>query len=308
MTEVNTHFDVLIAGGGPAGMSALLWCGELGLGAVLLEKEAELGGQLLHTYNAVRNHLGAEADNGLELRDVFLQQIAGLNIVTRAEIVGVDLANRSVSLADGRKYSGRAMFLATGVRRRKLMVPGEEKFHGRGLLGSGMKAREDMRGRSVLIVGGGDAALENALILSETAANVFVVHRRSKFTARKEFIEKAERAQNVEFIFNSKVTAIIGTKGVESVEIEHLTSGERTQLEPDAILIRIGIEPNSELFRDQIELDDAGYVRINGKCETSRIGVFAGGDVTNPNAPTISAAVGQGSAAVKAILAQLRRW
>jgi thioredoxin reductase (NADPH) len=303
--ETDQFFDVVIAGGGPAGMSALLWCAELGLRAVLLEREAELGGQLLQTHNAVRNYLGVETSNGRDLRDVFLRQIARLNIATSAEIVEADLASKRIRLADRSTFSCRAIFIATGVRRRKLMVPGEEEFRGRGILESGVKAGEQVRGGSVVIVGGGDAALENALILSQTAAEVHVVHRRHEFTARSEYVKRAKRTCNIKIVPNSKITKIAGNKCVDFVEIEHLTSGKRSRLEADAVLLRIGVEPNTDLFRGQIDLDDVGYVRINNSCETSMRCIFAGGDAANPATPTISVAVGNGAAAAKAALEEI---
>ncbi|MFN0280293.1 MAG: NAD(P)/FAD-dependent oxidoreductase, partial [Pyrinomonadaceae bacterium] len=139
MVEKNTDYDVIIAGGGPAGLSSLLWCAELGLTAILIEKEPEFGGQLLHTHNSIKNYLGIEAVNGRELRDIFLRQIekAKIKRLTGAEIVEADLTQKSVTLADGTKYSSRAIIIATGVRRRKLIVPGEEELRGRGILESG---------------------------------------------------------------------------------------------------------------------------------------------------------------------------
>ena len=307
MVEKNIDFDVLIAGGGPAGLSALLWCAELGLSAILLEKEAEFGGQLLHTHNAIQNYLGIEAANGREMRDSFLRQLenTGIKRLTGAEIVEADLVRKTVTLADGTAISGHAIIIATGVRRRKLMVPGEVEFRGRGILDSGVTAMDEVRGKTVLIVGGGDAALENALILSETAREILVVHRRGELTARREFVKKARESEKIELLFNTQITEIIGKEGVEAVETKHLTSGRLLRMQTDAVLIRIGVEPNTELFRGQIELDDEGYVIIDRNCATSLQGVFAVGDVANRLAPTISTAVGHGAAAVKAIFREI---
>lgn len=304
MVEEGSEFDVIIAGGGPAGLSALLWCKELGLKAILLEKESQPGGQLPLIHNAIRNYLGAQADNGRDLRDTFLRQIenSGIQWLNEAEIVKANLVEKSLTLANGEVYTGRAIFIATGVRRRKLRVPGEDEFYGKGILESGANALNEVRGRDVLIVGGGDAALENALILSETAEKVIVVHRRNEFKARREFIDKAKRSDNIEFIFNAEVLAINGDQGVENVEIRHLSSEDRSRIAADRVLIRIGVEPNSDIFLGQITHDDAGYIQIDAKCETSLNGVFAGGDVADPTAPTISSAVGHGAIAAKAIL------
>jgi thioredoxin reductase (NADPH) len=305
----NTEFDVIIAGGGPAGLSALLWCADLGLNAILLEKEAEYGGQLLLIHNAIQNYLGVETANGRELRDIFLFRCQLENTKmkhrTGANIVDADLSQKTLVLSDGTKHSSGAIIIATGVRRRKLTVPGEEEFRGRGILGSGKNAVDEMRGKTVVIVGGGDAALENALILSETARKIILIHRRAEFTARQEFLSKAKGSDKVEFCVDTQITKIIGNDGVEGVELKHLTTGMLSLIEADAVLIRIGVEPNTELFRGQIELDEDGYIAIGTNCATTRPNIFAVGDVANRIAPTITAAVGHGSIAAKAILAKI---
>ena len=307
MTKRNSGFDVIIMGGGPAGLSALLWCAELNLSAILFEKEGEFGGQLLRTNNTIRNYLGIKAANGRELRDTFMSQIEKTHVqrIPGAEIIEADLVKKTVRSMNGSVYSGGAIFLATGVRRRKLMVPGEEEFRGHGILESGITALNKVRGQTVVIVGGGDAALENAIILSKTALNVVVVHRRREFAAREEFVEKASEADNIEFLFDTQIRKIVGNEGVEGVEIERLKTGEFSEVNADAVLIRIGVEPNTELFRRQIDLDDAGYVVIDANCATSLPGVYAGGDVANPLSPTISAAAGQGSTAIKSIFGEV---
>jgi thioredoxin reductase (NADPH) len=303
----NAEFDVIIAGGGPAGLSALLWCSELGLSAILLEKEPEFGGQLLRTHNSIRNYLGIEAANGRDLRNIFLRQIESIENkrLTDADIVEFDLAQKVVRLGNGEEYSGHSIFIATGVRRRKLNIPGEEKFYGRGILESGVKALEEVSGKTIVIAGGGDAALENAVILSGKAAKIFVIHRRHDFTARREFAEKAKQAGNVEFVFDTQIIEITGDESVNGVELKHLSSGARLLIETDAVLIRIGVEPNTEIFRGQVALDNRGYIEVSSNCATSVSGVFAGGDVTNAVAKTVSTAVGHGSIAAKAIVEEI---
>lgn len=308
MIKKNSEFDVIIAGGGPAGLSALLWCAELSLSAILFEKGAEFGGQLLRTHNEIGNYLGIEAANGRDLCDRFLSQIETTSSIQRfagVEIVEANLVHKTVTLENGAVYSSRAIILATGVRRRKLMVPGEEEFSGQGILESGIKARDDVRGKTVLIFGGGDAALENATILSETAGKIFVAHRRREFTARKEFLRKAEELENIEFLTDTKVLAIVGNEMVEAADLQHLSSGKLSRVHCDAVLIRIGVEPNTELFRGQVKLDDAGYVTIDRNCATNLQGVFAVGDAANPTAPTLNVATGHGAVAVNAIFKEI---
>ena len=303
MSQKTAEFDVIIIGGGPGGLSAAFWCAELGLNALLLERKAEFGGQLLRTFKAIKNHLGADAANGREMRDQFLRQVENTNamLLCGDEVAAADLTEKTVVLADGTRYSARAIIIATGVSRRKLNVPGEAEFYGKGILESGEKSKNDVIDKRVLIVGGGDAAIENALILSRAAKKIFVVHRRSKFSAWDEFVERASRDEKIEFIFNSTVTAIIGNEKAEAVEVEYTLTGARLSIPVDAVLIRVGVAPNTGLFRGQIDMDDAGFIRVDCNGETRLTHVFAIGDVANPLAPTISGAVGGGANAAKII-------
>ena len=159
-----------------------------------------------------------------------------------------------------------------------------------------------MRGKTVVIVGGGDAALENALILSETAKDIIVVHRRDEFFARTEFLERAKQVPVITFVLDTIVTAIVGKTAVEGLELQSVNSGERTNITADAVLIRIGVVPNTELFKDQLSMDRRGYLITDAFCATNVGGIYAVGDVANPVAPTINNAVGQGSVAAKSIV------
>jgi thioredoxin reductase (NADPH) len=307
LNEVCTEFDVIIIGGGVAGLSTALWCDELGLSALLLEKNAELGGQLLWTHNEIKNYLGKEAKNGRELRDVFLEQIEKrkFTLHLQTEITDVDLEKREITLADETKIFARAVVIATGIRRRKLNVEGEDKFKKRGIIESGKQNAESVTGKNVLIVGGGDAAFENALILAENASHVTLIHRRKDFRARSEFIEQVEQHPKIKIFTETTVQKITGNEQIESVAINNLISNETQMLPIDVLLIRIGVEPNTEQFQGILELDKNGYIEVNRNCETNLEKVFAVGDVANPISLTISTAVGTGATAAKAILSLL---
>ncbi len=294
-------FDVIIIGGGPGGLAAAYWAVDLGLTALVIEQAAEPGGQLLRTFNRIDNYLGAEAANGRELRDIFLRQIEKKNVDLRCGSVveSVNLIEKTVVMAGGERFLARAIVIATGVRRRELGIPGEAEFRGRGILESGEKCKNDVAGKRVLIVGGGDAALENALILATTANKVFIVHRRNEFRARSEFVQGSVNEEKIEIILNTAATAIIGNETVEAVDLENVLTGELSRISVDAILIRVGEAPNTDLFQGQIDIDAAGFVCVNHACSTSLPEVFAIGDVANPLAPTISSAVGMGATAAK---------
>ncbi|HEX8736276.1 MAG TPA: FAD-dependent oxidoreductase [Pyrinomonadaceae bacterium] len=299
------NYDVIIIGGGAAGISSACWCDELGLKTLLLESHSELGGQLLWTHNPVKNHLGVEAENGREMRDIFVRQAENYNfsLRTNAEASAVDLEKKIITLENGETFSAQALIIATGIKRRKLNVAGEAELKGKGILESGKRDAEKVRDKNVCVIGGGDAALENVLILAETARKVTLVHRRKNFRARAEFLEKARKNPSIEFLNEATVTKITGREKVEGAEIKN--NNKVFILPVEAVLIRIGVEPNTKLFREKLKLDVNGYIEIDSRCETSVDKVFAVGDVANPLAPTISSAVGMGATAAKVILDKL---
>ncbi len=305
--ENSSVFDAVIVGGGAAGLSAVAWCDELGLKTLLLESGAELGGQLLRVYNPVKNHLGAVAETGRELRDIFVSQLHSRRFAVRLQcrIKSIDTQNKVVVLENGESFSAKALIVATGVRRRKLNVAGEREFQNRGILESGKRDKDLATGRRVCIVGGGDAALENALILSETASQITLVHRQKYFRARPEFVKKVWANLKIKTLTETTITKILGNEAVESVELKNLSNGKIFTLPAEVILLRIGVEPNTEMVCGKLKLDENGYVEINGNCETSTENIFAVGDVANPLAPTVSSAVGMGATAAKVIFSQL---
>ncbi len=305
MIEMN--YDVIIIGGGAAGLSAALWCAELKLKTLLLERGAELGGQLLRVYNPIKNHLGIETENGRELRDIFVKQIENYRFDVRlqSEIVQVDLESKTVTLSNGGVFRARTLIVASGVRRRKLNVEGEEKFAGRGIIESGKRDAESLRNKKVCVIGGGDAAFENALILAETASEVMLIYRGESFRARAEFIEQVKKNPKVEILTETAVRKFIGDERVEAVELENLQTKRIYKKDVEAILIRIGVEPDTDFLSRQLDLDEQGYIKINQNCQTSVEGIYAVGDAANPIAPTVSSAVGMGATAAKAIFASL---
>jgi thioredoxin reductase (NADPH) len=299
--------DVLIIGAGPAGLSAARWCDELGLDTLVLEQSEEVGGQLLSVHNPIDNYLGLHADNGRELRNRFVEQTkdCDFDLWTNVEIEGVDLKARRVTLRSGEELRSIAIIIATGLRRRKLGIPGEDEFIGRGMIESSGD-RGAFSGKDVCVIGGGDAAAENALLLAEVCPTVTLVHRGKKLRARREFAEQLHTNHCITVFPESVVRRIIGRDQVEAVEIERAGAIKPFQMAVQGVIVRIGFTPNTELFGDQLRLDERGYVTVNAVQETSMENVFSIGDVANPMAPTIAGAVGAGATAAKVIASRLK--
>lgn len=299
--------DVIIIGAGPAGLSTAFWCDELGLDTLLLEQDAQVGGQLHRVYNPIANYPGVKTNNGNELVELFVKDLdaAEFDLWTGTTISSVDLRAKRISLASGENLQSISIVIATGVRPRQLGAPGEKEFAGKGMIESGTRDRELFAGQDVCVVGGGDAAVENALLLSEVCPTVTLVHRGKKLRARRELAERLQSSHCITVFTESVLTRIIGEEQVVAVEIQRKEGLKPFQLAVRGVLIRIGVEPNTELFREQLKTDEKGFIAVNSQQETDVPMVFAIGDVANPVAPTISGATGAGATAAKAIAARL---
>ena len=299
--------DVIIIGAGPAGISTAFWCDELGLDTIVLEQAEQIGGQLHRVYNPIDNYLGIKARNGDEFIDLLANHIeaAEFDLWTQTAITSVDLKAKRVSLASGETLQSIAIVIASGVSPRELGVPGEKEFIGKGIMESGARDQKLFAGRDVCVVGGGDAAVENALLLAEVCPTVTLVHRGKKLRARREFRERLQSTHCITVFTESVLTRIIGDETVQAVEIQRKVGLKPFQVAVRGVLIRIGVEPNTQLFREQLETDEKGFIKVNSTQETNVPMVFAVGDVSNPLAPTISSATGAGATAAKVIAARL---
>ncbi|MGI9105303.1 MAG: NAD(P)/FAD-dependent oxidoreductase [Pyrinomonadaceae bacterium] len=302
-------YDTIIIGAGSAGLSAALWCDELGLDALVLEAGAEVGGQLLRVYNPINNYLGLRAENGRELRDRFAAQIAEaeFDVWTEVEIESIDAKAKRVVLRSGEHLQAISLIIATGVRRRQLGIPGEAELAGRGVVESATRDRELLAGKDVCVIGGGDAAAENALLLAQVCPTVTLVHRGKQLSARAEFVERLRSEHCITVFKEATARRIFGAEDVEAIEILRHGAIKPFQMAVGGVLVRIGVEPNSELFRGQLQQDGRGYIAVTSEQETSMENVFAIGDVSNPRAPTISGAAGTGATAAKVLAERLNK-
>lgn len=300
--------DVVIIGAGPAGLSGALWCDELGLDTLVLEQNEFPGGQLHSIYGPIDNYPGVRTNNGQEFFERFAERVndADFDQWTDVEIESVDLKAKRISLASGEELQSISIIIATGVRRRQLGIPGEKEFAGHGVIESASRDRDAFAGKDVCVIGGGDAAAENALLLADVCPTVTLVHRRKKLKARQSFVERLQGQHCITVFPESVVTRILGQDEVEAVEILRKDALKPFQMAVQGVVIRIGVEPNTELFREQLKLDGKGYVVVTSQHETTVANVFAIGDVSNPLAPTISGAAGSGATAAKVIASRLQ--
>ncbi len=303
-----TNYDVIIIGGGPAGMSALIWCHSLGLRAVLLEQAQELGGQMLLMFHRTLDYPGLIAENGRELRDHFLAQLDELKLDYRVDcrIEEVNLRERRI-LCDSQWLDGKAIIIATGARRRRLGIPGEDEFEIRGVSFSATRDHSLYAGKKVSVIGGGDSAVQGSLMLANICPHVTLIHRSGKFRAREEWLRQAQENPRITIIANAEAKAIEGSDRVARLIIEDINTHEIKTIETEGVFIRAGIAPNTEMFRGQIGLDEAGYVKVDQRRRTSVGMVYAAGDVCRPVCLSVATAVGHGAIAAKDVAETLKR-
>ena len=296
------NYDVMIIGGGPAGMSGLLWCNSLGMKAVLLEQANELGGQLLQMFHRVIDYPGLITGSGRELRDHFQAQLSELQLSYRTvcTVEEINLRDRTL-LSNGDRLASRAIILATGARKRRLGIPGEDRFSiQNGVSFSATRDHGLYAGKKVCVIGGGDSAVENSLVLSRVCPHVTLIHRSDQFRARPEWLRQARETPNITFLTGVEAKAIEGGEHVERLVVEEIPSRQQQTIATQGVFIRAGIAPNTESFREQIELDEAGYIKTNRRQQTSIEGVYAAGDVCRPACLSVATAAGQGAIAAKA--------
>jgi thioredoxin reductase (NADPH) len=295
-------YDVIIVGGGPAGLAAGLYSQRAVMKTMLFEKGL-IGGQIAIS-KEVENYPGVEGMTGLDLAEKLLQHARGFGLpIIREEVVAVTAGQdfHEVKLANGDIYRATALILASGGTAKKLGVPGEADYLGRGVSYCATCDGFFFRDRTVVVVGGGDTAAEEALYLARLARKVYLVHRGSSLKATRLLQKRVAAEPLVEIIWNTVVSCIKGTVGVvEGVELEDTRTGERRNLQTDGVFIFIGFSPNSVLVPPEVKVNEDGFVVTDDKCETSVRGVFAVGDMRKKYANQIVIAAGDGALAALA--------
>lgn len=297
---------VVILGSGPAGLTAALYTARANLGPVVLSGN-QLGGQVSITYE-VENYPGfPEGTTGPELVERMQKQAErfGAQVVID-EVTQVDFRSGTpfAIQTHGDTYQAEAVVVATGASPKRLGVPGEEDFIGRGVSFCATCDGFFFRGKDVVVVGGGDSALEEGLFLTRFANQVRVIHRRDELRAGETLKRRASANEKVSFVWDTVIDEIRGQDKVEAVLLRNVKTNETRELGTDGVFVFIGHDPNSDLYQGQLRMDERGYVITDKRMMTSVEGVFAAGEIQDPTYRQVTTSVGQGAAAGM----MLERW
>ena len=290
--------DLIILGSGPAGLSSAIYSARAHLHPLVLT------GMTLHgqasTTDTIENYPGfPEGVGGTELGQLFQTQAERFGAeIEMDHATSVDLSQKPIVIESyGKKYECESLIITTGADPKKLGIPGEKEFTGKGVSYCGTCDGWFFKDKDIVVVGGGDSALEEGLFLTRFANTVTIIHRRDELRAGAILRKRAMENPKIRFIWNTVVTEVMGDGAVNAVNLKNVKTGEETVHKTDGIFIFIGHIPNSDLFKGQIEMDEAGYIITNGVMETSVPGVFAAGEITDPHFRQVITSAGMGAAA-----------
>lgn len=295
---MNREYEVVIIGGGPAGLTAGLYSSRARLNSLLIEKGL-VGGQILNA-EKVDNYPGfPEGISGLELGQLMHQQATKYGLQTIiAEVTGIEPQQKQivVKTTEG-NFIAKAVIIASGSERRKLGIPGEEEFTGKGVSYCATCDAAFFRDRPVAVVGGGNAAITEALHLTKFASKVTVIHRRNQLRASSIMQEKAFSEPKIEFLWDTVAEEIEGENSVRRIKLRQVKTGKKSSLDVAGVFISAGLKPNTDYLKGVLPLDDGGYVVTNDTLETEIPGIFAAGDIRRNSARQAITAAGDGATA-----------
>ncbi len=295
-------YDLAILGAGPAGICAAIYATRAKLNTIWLDKKFVQGGQIVDTYE-VDNYPGLPGITGLDLGEAMAGHAAKLGMKPQRETVRSIEAEQGIKVIRTKKneYRARAVIIACGATHRHLGIPGEEELSGMGVSYCATCDAAFFQDRTVVVVGGGNVAVEDAILLSRTCKKVYLVHRRDELRAEKILQECLFACKNVELIWDSIPLSIEGTDKVEALKIQNKKTQEESFIETDGVFIAVGIVPGTEKFKDLVKLDEAGYIVAGEDGITSEPGIFAAGDIRTKNLRQVVTAVADGANAVASV-------
>ena len=291
-------YDIIIIGGGPAGLTAALYACRANKKVLVLEKET-FGGQITFSPK-VENIPGFISLTGNEFAEKLVEQVLeqGADVESCEAIEIKDGVTKTVVTDDG-KFEGKAVIIATGAKHRMLGIDGEEKYVGEGISFCAVCDGAFYKGKTVAVVGGGNSALQEAILLSDLAEKVYVVQNLDFLTGEKKLSEQLEKLDNVEIITGVTVDSFVGETALEGIVIKH-SDGEKTELKIDGLFIAIGLIPQNEMFGNVIELDDRGYATVGENCLSKTNGIFVAGDCRTKKIRQVTTAAADGAIAALA--------
>ena len=291
-------YDVIVIGGGPGGYTAALYAARANLSVAILEKLSP-GGQM-GTTDVIDNYPGfPQGVNGFELAMQMKEGAERFGAQTQlAEVTQVELAGQVKTVhTSGGDYQARTVVLATGAHPRELGLPGERELRGRGVSYCATCDGMFYRGKTVVVVGGGNTAVSDVLYLSRLCEKVYLVHRRDTLRASKVYLDPLQKAENVEFVWDSEVKQLLRDQAVTGVRVRNKKTGEERDIPCGGVFVAVGYLPNTVLYRGQVELDGAGYVLADETTQTNLPGVFAVGDLRKKPLRQVVTAASDGAVA-----------
>jgi len=295
--------ELIILGAGPAGLTAAIYGVRAGMDTLVIDETGMGGGQIVNTYE-VDNYPGLLHINGFDM---------GMKFKEHATEIGADFADTKVNdvkkqedgsirvITDAGDYIAKAVIIATGAQHRELDVKGETKFRGMGVSYCATCDGAFFRNKVTAVVGGGDVALEDALFLARGCSKVYLIHRRDEFRGAKVLADKVMETENIEVIFDSKVTEIVGSEQVESITVENVKNNESKSIDVNGVFIAVGMKPTTEIFRGLVDMDGSGYIMAGEDGVTSCEGVFVAGDVRTKRLRQVITAASDGANAVTSV-------
>lgn len=296
-------YDIIIIGSGPAGLTAGIYAKRALMEAIIIEKNPMSGGQIINTYE-VDNYPGIPGVSGFELANRFREHAKNLGVsFTQGEVVEVKLEEKEkqIMMSNGDIYKTKTLIIASGAGYRKLGVLGETELTGKGVSYCATCDGAFFRNKVTAVVGGGDVAVEDAIFLARVCKKVFVIHRRDEFRAAKSLVSKLMSLENVEIIWNSVVEKIDGEENVTGVVYKTSDSEKLNHILVDGVFIAVGTVPNSEIYRNKVEMDELGYILADETCKTNIPGVFVAGDIRKKQLKQVITAAADGANAITAV-------